>query len=216
MEQAARHLPPHPRPQVEGTPPRRGGVRRRRRRRRRPRRRPAGGLRVVFFAERMSTTYFLQFYLILILIVSCVFSSWAIHFQDVAGRLGVDVTLLLVAVSFTQTRTARAAGQLHDVRALLVMSTLFLLLVVIVHSLIGHLTFDCDGVSGDCFLARRPSRAPPSMRSTGTRACSTRRCPPCCAPPPPPPPTRRRATRTDVDPWRTARCRTSSLATWRR
>ena len=104
MEQAARHLPPHPRPLVEGTPPGAAAYddddddddd-------------PVGGrqaeLRVVFFYERMSTTYFLQ-NLILIPIVSCVFSSWAIHFQDVAGRLGVDVTLLL-AVSFTQASTA--------------------------------------------------------------------------------------------------------------
>ena len=123
---------------------------------------PVGGrqaeLRVVFFYERMSTTYFLQFYLILILIVSCVFSSWAIHFQDVAGRLGVDVTLLLVAVSFTQASHGLAppVNYMTLLERYSVMSTLFLLLVVIVHSLIGHLTFDCDGVSGDCFPREAP------------------------------------------------------------
>jgi len=109
-------------------------------------------LSVVIFCERRSFGYLLNYYLIVFLIGTCLFGAWAIHWRESSSRLGFDVTLLLVAVSFKQQVEAMRPPvsylTLLDWYTLGVL--VFILAGFLFHSILGHVTFDCDGPTGVC------------------------------------------------------------------
>lgn len=109
-------------------------------------------LRVVIFLERKVSGFVVNFYLVLFLISSCVLGAWAVHWSDVGTRLGFDVTLLLVAVSFKQIaeQMSPPVSYLTLLDYYSLFAIFFLLLALGFHAVIGFNIFDCDTISGQC------------------------------------------------------------------
>lgn len=109
-------------------------------------------LRVVIFLERKVSGFVVNFYLVLFLISSCVLGAWAVPWSDVGTRLGFDVTLLLVAVSFKQIaeQMSPPVSYLTLLDYYSLFAIFFLLLALGFHAVIGFNIFDCDTISGQC------------------------------------------------------------------
>ena len=50
-----------------------------------------------------------------LLIVVCSLASWSVHWREVGTRLGIDITLLLVAVACKQDLASATADISYDV-----------------------------------------------------------------------------------------------------
>lgn len=74
------------------------------------------------------------------------------HWRQIDARLALDVTLLLVAVSFKTSLSDQTppVAYLTFLDTYNLMSVAFLMLGTLLHALIGFMTRDCDAISGDC------------------------------------------------------------------
>lgn len=109
-------------------------------------------LHTVLFHERDVHNYAWNIYFELFILSLCSLMTWAVHWRQVSSRLELDVTLLLVAVSFKHVVAGLIPRvtylTLVDVYSLACISGLVLALSM--HATIGFLFEDCETLSGDC------------------------------------------------------------------
>ena len=88
----------------------------------------------------------------LLFINICGICTWAVHWRQVDARLGLDVTLLLVAVSFKTSLASLTppVGYLTMMDVYNIMSIGYLALATGLHVSFGFMYKDCDTLSGDC------------------------------------------------------------------
>jgi hypothetical protein len=98
-------------------------------------------LDVVLLFERRQKYYVYNYFALLSCIGTASLASFAVHWRDVASRLGLDITLLLVAFAFKQ----ELASNTPDIAYLTLLDlftiavTIFLFLCVLVHATIGFM-----------------------------------------------------------------------------
>jgi hypothetical protein len=109
---------------------------------------------IVALCEHRDSFFRINYIYLLCCIVSCSFVSFAVHWRDVDERLGIDMTLLLVAVAFKH-ELANGTPQISQLTMLdhyAIVSIGFLVLATVMHAGLGFATYDCDTLSGDCVL----------------------------------------------------------------
>mmetsp|Transcript_46530 Transcript_46530/g.101088 ORF Transcript_46530/g.101088 Transcript_46530/m.101088 type:complete len:492 (+) Transcript_46530:248-1723(+) len=115
---------------------------------------PTSELHIVIFLERQEEFYFWNGMFLLLLIVAVSIAVWAVHWREVANRIALDLTLLLVATTFKQLlsqETARVAYlTILDKYAILCVVLLFI--ATWLHAIVGFLIVDCETLSGDCYF----------------------------------------------------------------
>ena len=100
----------------------------------------------------MARFYMINYVWIMCMIVTCSWSTFAIHWSQVGARLGIDITLLLVCVAFKQDMNTVTP----DIAYLTMLDTYtiagitFLVALVVCHAIMGFSMFDCDILTGDC------------------------------------------------------------------
>ena len=55
-----------------------------------------------------------NYFFVVLLIVVCSLASWSVHWREVGTRLGIDITLLLVAVACKQDLASATADISYD------------------------------------------------------------------------------------------------------
>ena len=109
---------------------------------------------ILFYRREWRGYYRWNVIRLLFLIKACSVGAWAIHWRDVSDRLGLDVTLLLVAVAFKQVLATLVPPisylTLLDVYAF---SCIFqLTLAMSMHAAMGFTFEDCDTITGNCLF----------------------------------------------------------------
>ena len=111
-----------------------------------------GGLHVIVFLERQEEYYIVNILSVCALVGLCSAVGWAVHWREVANRLGVDVTLILVAVALKQVLASMTPpiSYLTSLDEFALMCGGFTILAAVFHAAIGFTIVDCDPMTGNC------------------------------------------------------------------
>ena len=111
-------------------------------------------LDVVLLCKRRQRFYVYNYFALLVCIGTASLASFAVHWREISSRLGLDITLLLVAFAFKQELASNTPDIAYltvlDLFAIVVIG--FLFLCVLLHAAIGFLMYDCDTLTGECTM----------------------------------------------------------------
>mmetsp|Transcript_23363 Transcript_23363/g.42612 ORF Transcript_23363/g.42612 Transcript_23363/m.42612 type:complete len:524 (+) Transcript_23363:67-1638(+) len=106
----------------------------------------ANQIHIVLWYKRAAEYAFWNHFSLLFAVTSCACASWSLHWRDVADRLGLDITLLLVAVAFKQVlaQDLPPISYLTFLDRYALLGVSFLLLATLMHAALGFMMWDCD------------------------------------------------------------------------
>lgn len=111
-------------------------------------------LDIVLVFQRKQSYYVYNYFGLLICIGTASLASFAVHWREVASRLGIDITLLLVAFAFKHEISANTPDIAYlttlDLFAIAVIG--FVFLCTMLHAYIGMRMYDCDMLTGECTM----------------------------------------------------------------
>jgi hypothetical protein len=109
---------------------------------------------VVLLCERSQRYYGYNYLVLLECIGFASLASFTVHWRQVDARLGIDITLLLVAFAFKH----EIASNVPDIAYLTTLDYFaitvigFLFLVMLLHAGLGAVIYDCDTMTGECTM----------------------------------------------------------------
>lgn len=111
-------------------------------------------LDVVLLCQRKQRYYIYNYIGLLWCIGTASIASFTVHWREVASRLGIDITLLLVAFAFKHEIASNTPDIAYlttmDLFAIVVIG--FLFLCTLLHSSVGGMIYDCDTLTGECTM----------------------------------------------------------------